>query len=88
MFGMSVSASAFDVPANDGFYTQTTPLLALAQEADIERILEEYERSTSNQIAILVIESLEGEAPEDIALSVGRAWGVGAQGKDNGILIL
>lgn len=88
IIAFAAPVSAFDVPANDGFYTQTTPLMALAQEAEIERVLEEYERATSNQIAILVVESLGGEAPEDVALTVGRAWGVGAQGKDNGILIV
>lgn len=82
------AAAAFVVPANDGFYTQTTPLLAPAQEAEIERVLEEYERATSNQIAFLVVESLGDEPPEEVALTIGRSWGVGAQGKDNGILIL
>ncbi len=79
---------AFDVPANDGFYTQTTPLLAPAQEAEIERLLEEINRSTSNEIAILVVETLRGEAIDDVANAVFRDWGVGKSGRNNGILLL
>lgn len=78
---------AFEVPANDGFYTQTTPLLSPAQEADVERALEDIERSTGNEIAILAVETLRGEAIEETANSVFREWGVGKSGRNNGILL-
>ncbi len=81
-------ALAFDVPANDGFYTQTTPLLAPADEVEIERILSDIEQQTSNEIAILVVESLHDEPIEDAANAVFRTWGIGKSGHDNGILLL
>ncbi len=79
---------AFEVPANDGFYTQTTPVLTPAQEEQLEVILTDLEKQTSNEIAILVVESLNGEPIEEIANDVFRSWGIGKEGKNNGILLL
>ncbi len=86
--GAPSPALAFDVPANDGFYTQTTPLLVPADEVEIERILTDIERQTGNEIAILVVETLGGEPIEETATAVFREWGVGKSGRNNGILLL
>lgn len=88
LLAIPLQGLAFEVPANDGFYTQTTPLLSPAQEADIERVLEDIERTTGNEIAILAVETLRGEAIEETANSVFREWGVGKSGRNNGILLL
>lgn len=59
------------------------------QRAALEQKLVTYDDSTSNQIAIVTIESLNDLPIEDVALQVLRQWGVGGQaGKDNGIVIL
>lgn len=79
---------AFDVPANDGFYTQTTPVLSAQQEQEIEAVLAQEQASTSNEIAVLVIETLSGESIEEAANLVFRTWGIGTKENDNGILIL
>lgn len=79
---------AFDVPANDGYYTQLAPILSAEQEAVIEGMLQEEERQSSNQIAILVVESLADDSIEEVANTVFRAWGIGQEDKNNGILIL
>jgi uncharacterized protein len=54
----------------------------------LEQQLKLHEDSTSNQIAILIISSLEGEAIEDYAIRVAGKWQLGQKGKDNGILLL
>ncbi len=54
----------------------------------LEQALKVFEDSTSNQIAILIINSLEGEALEDYALKVAEAWKLGDQKNDNGVLLL
>lgn len=79
---------AYDVPANDGFYTQTTPVIAPAEEAQIEAVLDDEEKTTSNEIAVLVVESLNGETIEETANTVYRSWGIGKKDHDNGILLL
>lgn len=54
----------------------------------IERQLSVYEDSTSNQIAILIINSLEGEVLEEYTLRVAEKWKLGQKDKDNGVLLL
>src|SRR5215471_9620126 len=46
------------------------------------------ERTTGAQMAIVLVDSLEGEPVEDVANRLYRQWGVGKKGKDEGILIL
>lgn len=55
----------------------------------LEGMLKTYEDSTSNQIAVLIIPSLDGEVLEDYALRVAHTeWKLGKKGKDNGVLLL
>jgi uncharacterized protein len=53
----------------------------------LEQLLKAHEDSTSNQIAILIIPSLEGEVIEEYTLRVSEKWQLGQKEKDNGILL-
>lgn len=56
---------------------------------ELELMLEKHEDSTSNQIAILIIPSLEGDNLEEYSLRVAHdEWKLGTSGNDNGILLL
>jgi uncharacterized protein len=54
----------------------------------LEAQLRAYEDSTSNQIAILTISSLDGESIEEYSLRVAEKWKLGQKDKDNGVLLL
>ncbi len=54
----------------------------------LEAQLKAYEDSTSNQIAILTISSLDGETIEEYSLRVAEKWKLGQEDKDNGVLLL
>ncbi|GHM99993.1 methanol dehydrogenase [Cytophagales bacterium WSM2-2] len=54
----------------------------------LERSLKAQEDSTSNQIAILIIQSLNGEVLENYSMSVVEKWKLGEKSKDNGVLLL
>ena len=54
----------------------------------LEKDLKAYEDSTSNQIAILIVQSLDGEVLEEYSLKVAEKWKLGQKGKDNGVLLL
>lgn len=54
----------------------------------LENQLKEYEDSTSNEIAVLLISSLDGESLEDYSLRVAEKWQLGKKEKDNGVLLL
>ncbi len=81
-------AMAFTPPPNDGFVTDAIGLLTQQERDALADDLQAYARETSNEIAILIVNDLQGEAIADAAVDVGRAWGVGGEQNDNGILIL
>jgi uncharacterized protein len=79
---------AFTVPPNDGFVTDTAGILTSSQKTDLDQKLRAYQQQTSNEIAVLIVKTLNGEPIDDVGVQVGRAWGVGTKEKNNGILML
>ena len=63
-------------------------LLTEYQKADLERKLVAYDDSTSNQIAIVIVESLEGYDANEYATALGRKWGIGNKDFNNGVVVL
>lgn len=58
------------------------------EEAALEQKLVAYNDSTSTQIAVVIVPSVEPYAIADYAFKLGREWGVGQEGKNNGIVLL
>lgn len=58
------------------------------QENALEAKLVAYDDSTSTQVVIVTVWSLQNNVIEDVALEILRSWGVGQKDKDNGIVIL
>ena len=76
-------------PVSEGLVLDQTKTLTPEQESALEQKLIAYDRSSSNQIAIVIIPSLKGNSIEDVALEIGRTWGIGGQAeRDNGVLVL
>lgn len=63
-------------------------VLSVEEESQLESKLVAYNDSTSTQIAIVIINSLNGYDVVDLAQQIGEQWGVGQAGKNNGIVIL
>lgn len=63
-------------------------LLAPAQQQQLENKLTAYNDSTSTQIAIVTVASLHGYDVAGYSFELAEEWGIGQQGKDNGLLIL
>ncbi|HMT28388.1 MAG TPA: TPM domain-containing protein [Bacteroidia bacterium] len=53
----------------------------------LEQKLLIYNDTTSTQIAIVMISSLDGYPVDDYAIQLAERWGIGQKGKDNGVLI-
>ncbi|MDA0376475.1 MAG: TPM domain-containing protein [bacterium] len=85
---LTPNAYAFDVPKPDGFVTDSAGILSAEEERSLEIDLQNYRGETSNEIAVFIFSSLEGEAIADLAVEVGREWGVGSAQRDNGLLLL
>ncbi|MBK8226974.1 MAG: TPM domain-containing protein [Flavobacteriales bacterium] len=58
------------------------------EEQRINDRLVAFARETSNQVLVLIVDTLCGEEPADFAFGIGERWGIGQKGFDNGIVIL
>ncbi|MFA7193845.1 MAG: TPM domain-containing protein [Candidatus Paceibacterota bacterium] len=85
---LATSIFAKDVPEPSGHVTDLAKMLKTNQEAELEELLLSYKKTTSNEIAVLIIDSLEGEVLEQYSVKVAQQWGVGKKEKDNGVLLL
>jgi uncharacterized protein len=50
--------------------------------------LADIERATSAQVAIVTVPSLDGQTVEAYANALMNSWGIGARGRNNGVLLL
>lgn len=77
-----------DVPLLTGRVTDNAGVLSAETSARITALLKSHEDSTSDQVAVLTIASLDGEPLESYSMHVAETWQLGRKGKDNGVLLL
>jgi uncharacterized protein len=63
-------------------------VLTEEQEHALENKLVAYDDSTSSQLVVVTIKSLEGYDISEYALALGRKWGVGGKEFNNGVVVL
>jgi uncharacterized protein len=80
--------AAREVPFLSGRVVDQARILKPATRQTLETQLTAFEKETSNQVVVLIIESLRGEPIEDYSLRVVETWKLGQRGRDNGVLFL
>ncbi len=88
MMLIAASAWALDVPPLTGRVVDLAHVLPADVAASLTRDLEAHETKTSNQVAVLILPSLEGEPLESFSHRVGTTWKLGQKGTENGVLLL
>lgn len=68
--------------------TDYTGSLSSDQKQSLENKLVAFNDSTSTQIAVVLIKSVGDYDIAEYATNLGRKWGIGTKGKNNGILML
>lgn len=63
-------------------------ILSTAEQTSLETKLVAYDDSTSTQIAIVTLATVDGSPIAEFAHDLLTTWGIGQSKKDNGILIL
>ncbi|HEX6217243.1 MAG TPA: TPM domain-containing protein [Vicinamibacterales bacterium] len=76
------------LPKPAGRVTDLANVIDAATEADLDRRLDELERQTSSEVAVVTVTSLNGVPVEDYALQLFKEWGIGQAKTDNGVLVL
>jgi uncharacterized protein len=54
----------------------------------MELLCQELESKTGSQLAVVTVNSLEGDPIEDYAVKLFQKWGIGKKEKSNGLLVL
>jgi uncharacterized protein len=85
---MATSAWALDVPTLTGRVVDLAHVLPADVAASLTRDLEAHETKTSNQVAVLILPSLEGDPLEEFSHRVATTWKLGQKGTENGVLLL
>lgn len=87
-FFLPTGASALDVPPLTGRVVDLAHVLPNATAESLTAQLAAHETQSSNQVAVLIIPSLEGESLEEFSHRVATTWKLGQKGTDNGVLLL
>src|ERR1700682_720969 len=71
-----------------GYVSDFAGVIDAQSKAELENYCTRVEQQTGAEIALVTIESLNGEPIEDVANTIFRTWGVGKRGKNEGIMML
>lgn len=75
-------------PKLTGRVVDLANLLDAATKAQLSSDLAALEEKSTDQIVVVTLPSLQGYSIEDFGYQLGRHWGIGQQGKDNGALLI
>lgn len=86
--GPAIAQSKPTFPALSGRVVDQGNLLSDAKEQELTAKLDALERDTTDQVIVITVSDLQGYEIEEYGYQLGRAWGIGQAGKNNGVLLL
>ena len=91
LFCLQPATAQFDVPKKPDLQTSVydyANLLSASEKKSLEEKLVRYSDSTSTQIVVATIETLNNEDIGALTTKWAQEWGIGQKEQDNGIFIL
>ncbi len=85
---VATPAFAQNFPKLTGRVVDQANILTPEQELDLSSKSDALEAQTGRQFVVATVNSLEGRPIEDYGYRLGRAWGIGQKGEDNGVILL
>lgn len=87
---LTITATAIDLPepTNDFFVNDFADVIDDDVENELQSIGASLYNQTTAQVVVVTVDSLDGYDVEEYALELGREWGVGSEGSDNGVVLL
>ncbi len=82
------ASNDIDYPSYSGFINDFAGVLGSSWESKLEEIVARVEQETTCEIAVAIVNSLEGITIEEYAVELFEKWGIGKKKEDNGILLL
>jgi uncharacterized protein len=63
-------------------------ILSPSTISELDEMLAQHEHTSSEQIVVATLSSLQGHSIEDYGYQLGRSWGIGQKGKNNGAILI
>jgi len=80
--------AGYAFPALTGRVVDKADLLSPAQEAALSEQSAALDKATGHQFVIVTVPDLGGHPIEDYGVYLGRYWGIGRKGVNDGVLLL
>ncbi|MGU5844782.1 TPM domain-containing protein [Aeromonas hydrophila] len=84
----TVVSAAPTFPALSGRVVDEANLMSRKQAHQLTQQLAAFEKRSGIQLVVVSIDTLAGDTIEEYGYQLGRHWGLGQKGKDNGVLLL
>ncbi|WP_337076200.1 TPM domain-containing protein [Aeromonas dhakensis] len=84
----AVVSAAPTFPALSGRVVDEANLMSRKQTHQLTQQLAAFEKRSGIQLVVVSIDTLAGDTIEEYGYQLGRHWGIGQKGKDNGVLLL
>src|SRR5579862_2174307 len=81
-------ASGPKFPPLTGRVVDDAGVLDASTQSRLTDMLAAHERATGEQVVVVTLASLQGFSIEDFGYQLGRYWGIGQRGKNNGVLLI
>jgi uncharacterized protein len=88
LFLLTPAWAAPKFPALTGRVVDDANILTSQTKADLTQKLAALEQKTSRQLVVVTLSSLQGYEISDYGYQLGRSWGIGQKGLNNGILFI
>jgi uncharacterized protein len=88
ILGVATVSAAPDYPALTGRVVDQAGLLGAQSRTGLEAKLAQHEAKTGEQVVVVTASSLDGQSIEEYGVGLGRHWGIGTRGEDNGALLI
>jgi uncharacterized protein len=75
-------------PALTGRVVDDAHILPAATQAELTQKLTTLEQANGDQLVVVTVPSLQDDDISDYGYRLGRAWGIGQKGKNNGALLI
>jgi len=77
-----------DFPELTGRVVDQAEMLSPQVETRLSQMLAAHEQASTEQVVVVTVTDLQGYPIEDFGYQLGRHWGIGQEGEDNGALLI
>lgn len=87
-WAIGIAQAAPSFPPLTGRVVDLAGMLDDGQRRQLEEELAVHEQATTNQVVVVTVPDLGGYDIESYGYQLGRHWGIGQKGRDNGVLLI